>query len=153
VRPASRLSPRPPSGYDPDEPVAARPIEARATFLTRTYVHLLGAVLAFALLELLYFATGLALPIAQALLGTSWLVVLGGFVIVSWLATRVAHAASSPAAQYGALGTTRRTSTWAPRSSCSPRSRCCSGTCCGCCRAGRRTSPGRARVTRARGAH
>jgi len=104
VRPASRFSPRPPSYYDTNQPVAARPLEARATFLTRTYVHLLGAILAFALLEFLYFATGLALPIARALLGTSWLVVLGGFVVVSWLATRVAHAASSPAAQYGALG-------------------------------------------------
>jgi FtsH-binding integral membrane protein len=101
---ASRYDPRPPAFYDRDQPVAARPLEVRAAFLTRTYLHLLGAILAFTLLEAFYFASGLVLPIAQALLGTSWLVVLGGFVIVSWLATRVAHAASSPAAQYAALG-------------------------------------------------
>jgi FtsH-binding integral membrane protein len=51
-----------------------------------------------------YFMTGLALPIAMALLGTSWLLVLGGFVVVSWLATRVAHVTESPGAQYAALG-------------------------------------------------
>ena len=32
----------------------------------------------------------------MALLGTSWLLVLGGFVVVSWLATRVAHADGVP---------------------------------------------------------
>lgn len=102
LRPASRFSPRPPSYYAASRPVSAE--EARATFLTRTYLHLLGAILLFTLLEFAYFATGLAFPIAQALLGTSWLVVLGGFVVVSWLATRVAHAAESRAAQYAALG-------------------------------------------------
>jgi FtsH-binding integral membrane protein len=38
------------------------------------------------------------------MMGVSWLLVLGGFVVVSWLASRVAHTASSPAAQYAALG-------------------------------------------------
>jgi FtsH-binding integral membrane protein len=33
----------------------------------------------------------------------SWLLVLGGFVIVSWLASRVAHTAVSKPAQYAAL--------------------------------------------------
>jgi FtsH-binding integral membrane protein len=102
LRPVSRFSPRPPSYDAASRPVSAE--EARATFLTRTYLHLLGAILLFTLLEFAYFATGLALPIAQALLGTSWLVVLGGFVVVSWLATRVAHAAEAKAAQYAALG-------------------------------------------------
>ncbi|MEL7364224.1 MAG: permease, partial [Bacteroidota bacterium] len=33
-----------------------------------------------------------------------WLVVLGGFVVVSWIASRVAATASSSFAQYAALG-------------------------------------------------
>jgi FtsH-binding integral membrane protein len=104
MRPASRFSPRPTGHGGPGRPVAEASIDARATFLTRTYVHLFGAILAFTLLEMALFTSGLALPIAQAMLGTSWLLVLGGFVVVSWLATRVAHVAESPQAQYAALG-------------------------------------------------
>jgi FtsH-binding integral membrane protein len=84
-------------------PVAALGAEERSAFIVRTYAHLYGAIVAFTLLETLLFATGLARVIAGALLGTSWLLVLGGFIVVSWLATHVAHRASSPAAQYAAL--------------------------------------------------
>ncbi len=103
-RPVARVSARPPGYFDRSQPVALRSEDARAGFITRTYLHLFGAILAFTLLEGAYFATGLALPIAMALLGTSWLLVLGGFVLVSWLASRTAHAAESPGAQYAALG-------------------------------------------------
>ena len=84
-------------------PVEALPVDARATFITRTYVHLLGAILGFTALEIAIFSSGLAVPIARTMLSGSWLWVLGGFVLVSWLATRVAHTSTSPAAQYGAL--------------------------------------------------
>jgi FtsH-binding integral membrane protein len=104
VPPASRFSPRP-AGYAPSlQPVALRSEEVRAEFITRTYSHLFGAVLAFTLLEIAYFKAGLALPMARAMLSTSWLLVLGGFVLVSWLASRLAHVAESPAVQYAALG-------------------------------------------------
>jgi FtsH-binding integral membrane protein len=103
VRPASRFSPRP-SGFDPSaRPVALRSEEVRAEFITKTYLHLFGAILAFTLLETAYFKTGLALPIAQALLSVSWLAVIGGFIVVSWLASRFAHVAESPGTQYAAL--------------------------------------------------
>lgn len=101
---ARALSARPPGYHERTQPVALRSEEVRAEFITRTYLHLLGAILAFTLLEVGYFLTGLAIPVAMALLGTSWLLVLGAFVVVSWLATRVAHAAESPGAQYAALG-------------------------------------------------
>lgn len=91
------------TGYHPDLPVAASAEETRASFITRTYLHLFGAILAFTLLEVVLFSTGLARPIAFFLLKGSWLWVLGGFVLVSWLASHAAHRASSPAAQYGAL--------------------------------------------------
>ena len=77
--------------------------QARGAFVSRTYAHLFGAVSAFTLIEIFLFKTGMAERIAQALLGTSWLLVLGGFVLVSWLASRTAHLAASKAAQYGAL--------------------------------------------------
>ena len=83
--------------------VAALPVDARATFITRTYVHLYGAIVGFTLFEALLFMTGLALPIARAFLSVSWLWVLGGFVLVSWLASRIAHNAQSVAVQYFAL--------------------------------------------------
>jgi FtsH-binding integral membrane protein len=108
MRPASRFSPRPPGAGGATggsgQVVALRSEETRATFITRTYMHLFGAILAFTLLEMAYFMSGLALPMAQAMLSRSWLLVLGGFVVVSWLASRVAHVAESPAAQYAALG-------------------------------------------------
>jgi FtsH-binding integral membrane protein len=79
-------------------------VDARAQFILKTYAHLLGAVLLFTVIEVALFASGMAVVIARSMMGVSWLLVLGGFVIVSWLASRVAHAASSPAAQYAALG-------------------------------------------------
>lgn len=83
---------------------AAQRAEARATFVTRTYMHLLGAILVFAALEAYLFSSGLAFTIARAMFGVSWLLVLGGFILVSWLASRVAHNTKSLPAQYAALG-------------------------------------------------
>lgn len=84
-------------------PAEALPVDARAAFITRTYLHLLGAVLGFTLVEMALFTSGFARPIARTMLSGSWLWVLGGFVLVSWFATRVAHTAQSSAAQYAAL--------------------------------------------------
>jgi uncharacterized protein len=84
-------------------PVSTRDADARATFLTRTYSHLFGAIIGFTLIEAFLFNTGIAHSMARAMLGTSWLLVLGGFMVVGWFASRVAHTASSLGAQYGAL--------------------------------------------------
>jgi uncharacterized protein len=83
--------------------VAGMDAQARGTFVSRTYAHLFGAVMSFILIEVFLFKTGLALILARAMLGVSWLLVLGGFVVVSWLASRVAHTAVSKPAQYTAL--------------------------------------------------
>lgn len=77
--------------------------EVRATFIFRTYAHLFGAILAFTGLEVVLFQSGLAETLAQIMLGTSWLLVLGAFMVASWLATHVAHRAQSLTAQYAAL--------------------------------------------------
>jgi uncharacterized protein len=85
-------------------PVIDRDVQTRSLFITRTYSHLLGALTCFTLLEIFFFKSGLAEPMANAMLGTSWLLVLGAFLVVSWLARSAAHRAQSFAAQYAALG-------------------------------------------------
>lgn len=77
--------------------------EVRGRFIARTYGHLLGAIFAFTAIEIFLFQSGFAEGIARAVAGTSWLLVLGGFIVVSWLASRVAHTAQSQVAQYVAL--------------------------------------------------
>ena len=90
--------------YQGLEPVRDASVDVRARFITRTYNHLFGSIVAFAAIEFALFQAGLAEPIARAMLGTSWLLVLGGFMVASWLATHVAHTATSKGAQYAALG-------------------------------------------------
>jgi FtsH-binding integral membrane protein len=58
---------------------------------------------AFTALEVLFFRTGAAETIARSMLGLPWLLVLGGFILVSWIATSAAHRAVSVPAQYAAL--------------------------------------------------
>jgi uncharacterized protein len=92
------------STYSLPQPVATVDVDARATFIMRTYLHLFGAILLFAAIEVYLFASGLAEPIAAAMLSVNWLFILGGFMIVSWFASRLAQNAPSKGAQYAALG-------------------------------------------------
>lgn len=89
--------------YNPSTPVIELDEQSRGTFVSRAYTHLFSSILAFTLIEVFLFKTGLAEPIAKALLSVSWLWVLGGFVVVSWLASRTALLTVSKAAQYAAL--------------------------------------------------
>ena len=83
---------------------AALPVQRRE-FLIRMYQHLLGALLAFVVLELFYFSTGLAETIAGALLSVDWLIVLGGFMVAGWVARGFAGSPRSKGMQYLGLGT------------------------------------------------
>ncbi len=85
------------------QPVIALGEDVRATFISRTYFHLLISILAFAGIEIYLFKAGLAVPLAKSMLSVSWLLVLGGFMIVGWLASGMAHKARSLSAQYAAL--------------------------------------------------
>lgn len=86
-----------------DTPVIQLDVSARATFIWRTYLHVVAAILGFAGLEVALFSSGWAQPVAESMLGTSWLLVLGGFIVVGWMARGVAHRAESMALQYLAL--------------------------------------------------
>ncbi|MEZ6089664.1 MAG: Bax inhibitor-1 family protein [Pirellulaceae bacterium] len=77
---------------------------ARATFIRKTYLHLAAAVVAFIAFEAFLFA---AIPAAtmQAIVGRmlggfGWLVVLGAFMVVSWIARWWAESGASRGLQY-----------------------------------------------------
>jgi len=84
-------------------PVAQASADVRAAFVVRTYLHLLGAILAFTAIEVALFRTGIAWPIAKWMWSTHWLLILGGFIVVNWMASSMAHSVTSAAAQYFAL--------------------------------------------------
>jgi FtsH-binding integral membrane protein len=87
---------------------AQAPAEARAAFIRRTYAHVAGAILAFIAIQ----AVLLNLPgidqfmasIIGHLGGLMWLVVLGGFMVVSMVAQSWATSNTSPGLQYAGLG-------------------------------------------------
>ena len=93
-----------PHTYPARAPVVLElPDARRAQFITRTYGHLLAAILGFTAVEVVLFQTGLAAPIARAMLSVSWLLVLGGFMVVGWLFSGMAARAESRSTQYLAL--------------------------------------------------
>ena len=53
----------------------------------------MGAIVAFALFEVLLFGTGLTQSIARALDGVNWMLVLGALMVVGWPASHAAHTA------------------------------------------------------------
>lgn len=90
-------------GYAP-QPVATHAPDVRSRFMKRVYARLALGIAAFVAIEAYLFSAAsgyLAYDIANALLGPSWLLVLGGFMLVSWLGTSFAWKADSPAMQYG----------------------------------------------------
>src|SRR3954454_9030020 len=87
--------------------IAARaPADARATFIRRTYGHLAGAVLAFVALESVLLNLPGIDELVNAVFGgrVSWLLILGAFMVVSWLADRWARSDVSAGLQYLGLG-------------------------------------------------
>ncbi|MDX1680894.1 MAG: Bax inhibitor-1 family protein [Akkermansiaceae bacterium] len=93
--------------YQETMTVARASGDARAAFIRRTYGHLAGAVIAFLLVvsALLHYTT---LP--QAMLGFiqanqfGWLMLLGGFMLIGWMARGLAAGAGGTAVQYAGLG-------------------------------------------------
>ncbi|MEK7952989.1 Bax inhibitor-1/YccA family protein [Luteolibacter soli] len=86
-------------------PVAEAPLETRTDFVRKTYTHVAGAIGLFALVEYLMIQAGLG-NAAVSLLGTSkysWLMVMGAFMGVSWLANKWAYGGASKGMQYAGL--------------------------------------------------
>ncbi|HRJ70694.1 MAG TPA: Bax inhibitor-1 family protein [Terrimicrobiaceae bacterium] len=81
-------------------PVSELSPDARGSFLVRTYSHLTAAILLFVGLEVWFFQTNIANAIVSAVSSVSWLVILGGFMLLSWLATFLASPTVSRPLQY-----------------------------------------------------
>lgn len=98
--------------YAMEQPLAIRAAQSeRAAFIRRTYGHLAGAVLAFVAIELVIFTV--FLPTQQAAnnllqhlfaVPWSWLLVVGAFIGVGWLADYWARSDVAPGLQYLGLG-------------------------------------------------
>jgi FtsH-binding integral membrane protein len=81
--------------------------EHRAQFIRKTYLLLAAAILAFIAVEAFLFATGAATAIASLMFSggsIGWLLVLGLFMGVSFLANRWATSETSKATQFLGLG-------------------------------------------------
>jgi FtsH-binding integral membrane protein len=87
-----------------ESPIAARVDEwERSVFVRKTYGHLAGAIVAFALIEMLIFTVaGEAVGniVGSMVGGWNWLFVLGAFMVVSWIAHSWASSATSLTTQY-----------------------------------------------------
>jgi FtsH-binding integral membrane protein len=92
----------------PEYAVALAPSTDRSAFIRRTYAHLAGAILAFALLEyiLLVPLQEATLPLIAKMIssGYGWLIVLGLFMAVGYIADRWARSEHSRGLQYAGLG-------------------------------------------------
>ena len=80
---------------------------ARTAFIQKTYLHLFVAILAFVGLEFVLLnlpvTQGLAVWMVTGLGGYAWLLVLGMFIAVSWIAEQWARSGTSLAVQYVGL--------------------------------------------------
>lgn len=92
---------------DQHVPAIEAGVEARAGFIVRTYLHLAAAIFAFVAIEaglFLFFPSVVELLVNLAFAGRfSWLIFLGAFIGVSWLANRWAHSDTSQEVQYAGL--------------------------------------------------
>jgi FtsH-binding integral membrane protein len=86
--------------------VATLGVSDRVAFLRRTYAHLTLALVAFAAIAggMMRFATELSWKFSSwATEGYMWLAVLGAFMVVGYVADRLARSDTSRALQYGGL--------------------------------------------------
>jgi FtsH-binding integral membrane protein len=86
--------------------VADASTDQRAAFIARTYLHLVGAIFLFIALEALWFMTPVANAVFQFLQMSKyvWLLLMAGFIGVSYLADRWAQSSTSRGLQYAGLG-------------------------------------------------
>jgi len=83
---------------------AQAPTDVRADFIAKTYMHLAGAIAAFIALE----AVLLSLPGVETICGTmvsgyNWLLVMGAFLLCSFVAEKWANSATALSTQYAGL--------------------------------------------------
>src|SRR5262249_1371258 len=75
----------------------------RATFIRRTYTHVAGAILGFLALQAAPLQLPTGLRTVKAVVSGWWLLAIGAFLGVSWLAGRWAESDTSRGMQYAGL--------------------------------------------------
>ena len=83
-------------------PVSSMTVETRATFIWKCYAHVVGAIFALIAIEYYLFITGSFQAIARVMMNSPIMVMIG-FVALSWGAGHVAHRLESITAQYAAF--------------------------------------------------
>ncbi|MEM8715739.1 MAG: Bax inhibitor-1 family protein [Cyanobacteria bacterium P01_G01_bin.4] len=85
--------------------VIQSPPSAKAEFIRKTYTHLAGAVAAFVVLEWLFFQLGIAASLLQLVASSqyAWLAILGGFMVLGWIARGLASRSDDINLQYAGL--------------------------------------------------
>lgn len=84
--------------------VAAQDETTRVSFVRKTYWHLAGAVAAFALIEYMLLNAGLEESVFSLLsVKYAWLMVMGAYMGVSWIAQKWANSSTSLGVQYAGL--------------------------------------------------
>lgn len=83
----------------------SRPSE-RAEFIQKTYLHLAGAIAAFVGVSTILFLTGIAAAMTRFVVSSrfSWLLILGAFSLLGWMARSLAAKADQVNTQYLGLG-------------------------------------------------
>lgn len=86
-------------------PVALRDEVTRSDFVVKVYQHLILALVAFVAVEAVFLGFGVAEGIYNFISGggPAWLIIMGGFMVVSWLATSFAHDIGDTKKQYQGL--------------------------------------------------
>jgi FtsH-binding integral membrane protein len=81
------------------------PVDARRTFIQKTYTHLTAAIYALVMLEFAYFKLLDLDRLVPSLFGQQWgwLALFGGYMIISWIADRWARSDTSVGMQYAGL--------------------------------------------------
>lgn len=83
-------------------PVSSLAVESRSEFIWKCYAHVVGAIIALIGIEYYLFTSGAANAIFNMMAGSPMLVLIG-FIALSWGAGHVAHRIESTAAQYAAF--------------------------------------------------
>jgi uncharacterized protein len=80
--------------------------DERTAFITKTYLHLAGAIGLFVILEAVLLSLDVTGTLVGKVLSTQygWLIVLGAFMVVSYIAESWARSAVSQTTQYMGLG-------------------------------------------------
>lgn len=93
-------------GIELGPPVAQSSLEARSKFIERTYIHLAGAIAGFVAIETALLSSTTVKSFAIDVMSRGqmgWLIVLGLFMVVSWVADKWARSATSLPLQYAGL--------------------------------------------------